>query len=57
MHAAFHDPMILFTHSIQILTVSKETPLGEGALVLEGVERQGGRRMRVDGDHTGGAHM
>ena len=57
MHAAFHEPMILFNHSIQILTVSKETPLGEGALVLEGVERQGGRRMRVDGDHPGGARM
>jgi hypothetical protein len=47
---AFHKSMIMFDDIIQILALSEQAHLRDGAVMLEAVEGQWVRGVLVDGD-------
>jgi hypothetical protein len=49
--------MILFHHIVQVLVLPEQTRLGEGAVLLEGLECRWVRRVLVHGDHPGSERM
>jgi hypothetical protein len=57
IHAAFHKPMILFHHIVQVFALPEQTPFWEGAVQLEGLECRWVRRVLVHGDHPWGEGM
>jgi hypothetical protein len=50
VYMAFHKSMILFGDIIQMLALSEQAHLRDGAVVLEAVEGQWVRGVLVDGD-------
>jgi hypothetical protein len=56
-HTAFDQAVILCHHVVQVVALSEQAGLRQGAVALEGLERRGVARVLVDRDAPGGARM